>query len=63
MSSCPLCGSPRPRDAARCPVCNLDARFGPEPAARPFTRQALWAMMGAVLVVYAATLLVAAVVR
>jgi hypothetical protein len=56
LAPCPLCDTPRPDDG-RCPSCGLTAEFGPD-APDPFTGRALWMLVGAVLGVFALTLLV-----
>ena len=56
ITPCPLCGVPRP-DGARCPACGLTGQFGPDRPS-PFVGATLWAMMGAIALVFAVTLLV-----
>ncbi len=53
---CPLCGLPKD-PAQRCPSCGLTAEFGPDRPS-PFASATLWAMMGVIAIVFAATLLV-----
>lgn len=55
---CPLCDTPRPVDD-RCPECGMTAEFGPD-APDPFTTRVIWLLVGAVLGVFALTLLVVA---
>jgi hypothetical protein len=55
---CPLCDTPRPADE-RCPSCGLTPEFGPD-ASDPFTGRVAWLLAGAVLGVFALTLLVVA---
>jgi hypothetical protein len=53
---CPLCDTPKAPDA-RCPECGLTPEFGPE-RPNPFTGTAAWILFGAILGVFAVTLLV-----
>ena len=55
---CPLCGYEKPADD-RCPECGLTAEFGPD-RPNPFPGATIYAMIGAVVLVFALTLLVVA---
>lgn len=53
---CLLCGVPKgPGD--RCPACGLTGEFGPD-RPDPFAGATLWAMMGAIALVFAVTLVI-----
>jgi len=56
MVPCPLCETPKAADA-RCPECGLTAEFGPD-RPNPFRGAAGWVLFGAILGVFALTLLV-----
>lgn len=57
--ACPLCGAEH-IDGIRCPECNVDPGFGPDRPS-PFGAPALWAMMGAIAVVFVVTLVLVAI--
>jgi hypothetical protein len=61
MAACGLCGTEHVVDV-RCPECNMDPGFGPDRPS-PFAHGTMWAMMGAIAVVFAVTLLVVALTR
>ena len=53
---CRQCGLPKSPDV-RCPSCGLTPEFGPD-RPNPFRGATLWAMIGAIVVVFALTLVV-----
>ena len=55
---CSLCAMPKDPDS-RCPSCGLTAEFGPD-RPNPFAGATLWLLLGAIFVVFAATLAVVA---
>jgi hypothetical protein len=61
-ASCPLCASPAPADAGRCPDCGYDlAGVGTRP--RPFSRRVLIFTAIGFLLIYVATLAIVAVTK
>ena len=56
---CLQCGVEKPV-VDRCPACGMTAEFGPD-RPNPFAGAAIWAMMGAILLVFAITIAVVAV--
>ena len=56
VSPCPQCGLEKGPDE-RCPSCGMTAEFGPD-RPNPFGGATLYAMIGAIVVVFALTLLV-----
>lgn len=61
MTICGLCGQEF-ADLDRCPACAMAAGFGPNRQS-PFKSGILWAMAGALTVIYAATLTVVVITR
>ena len=53
---CLQCGLPKSPDD-RCPSCGMTAEFGPD-RPNPFAGATLWAMIGAILLVFVLTLVV-----
>jgi len=58
VSDCLQCGFEKAPDE-RCPSCGMTAEFGPD-RPNPFAGATLYAMIGAIVVVFALTLLVVA---
>ncbi|HEY3834448.1 MAG TPA: hypothetical protein VGO03_19300 [Acidimicrobiia bacterium] len=57
---CPLCDTLLTPNQMRCPACGLYQELGPE-RPNPFRQHALWYLIGVLAAVYAAVLIVVAV--